>query len=282
MNKYIIVFCEGDHDIAFISRALSVKGFTPYKEKVKDFPKPLSQLYKNNLSKKKIEDFEFKFQRPRQKVPYAVLAKGDTLVIFHNFDGDGSIISGGAESVIKMYLDLNKENKRKIEKYNKLNYRFLYFIDSDDSGVEQRLNALKNNLNIDDLNHHQLVKKDDYEVGCYIFHDHKSGNKEGKLEDLILELMNRGNEGIFSNGSEYIEQNSLISDRCKKYVYDELPDKYVGTIQFKKMKSVISVAGQLQFSGSSNAVIIANSDYITQTCIKENIQCQNIFNLFSV
>ncbi|WP_171899529.1 hypothetical protein [Candidatus Marithrix sp. Canyon 246] len=35
-----------------------------------------------------------------------------------------------------------------------------------------------------------------------------------------------------------------------------------GNPQFKKQKSVISIAGQLQFSGSSNAVIIANSDYI--------------------
>lgn len=53
MNKIIIVFCEGDHDIAFLSRVLYVHGFTPYNKKVKDFLHPLNKLYMNNLSKKK-------------------------------------------------------------------------------------------------------------------------------------------------------------------------------------------------------------------------------------
>jgi len=40
------------------------------------------------------------------------------------------------------------------------------------------------------------------------------------------------------------------------------------------------VAGQLQFSGSSNSVIIANSDYIKKADILNNAHCQNIMQLF--
>jgi hypothetical protein len=36
-NKYIIVFCEGEHDIAFLSRILFVDGFMNYDKKIKDF-----------------------------------------------------------------------------------------------------------------------------------------------------------------------------------------------------------------------------------------------------
>ena len=95
MNKHIIVFCEGDHDIAFLTRILLVQGFTPYNRKVKEFNKPLSALYQNNLGKKKIANHEFKFQRPKKTVPFSVLTNGESLVIFHNFDGDGNFCNDG-------------------------------------------------------------------------------------------------------------------------------------------------------------------------------------------
>lgn len=265
MDKYIIVFCEGDHDIAFLTRILSVNGFFPYKKKVKEFVKPLNNLYIKNLSNKKIEDFEFKFQRPKRKVPYSVLIKDDTLVIFHNFDGDGNILNNGANSIISMYLSLNKENRRKIEKYEKLNYRFLYFLDADEEGVEKRLNNLKESLDLDELNHYEIINKNDYELGCYIFHDDENNDRYGKLEDVLLNLMKPNNKDIFENSESFISNNKSATE---------------GNLQFKKQKSVISIAGQLQFSGSSNAVIIANSDYIKKDDILKNTHCRNIIKLF--
>jgi hypothetical protein len=67
INKYIIIFCEGEHDIAFLSRILFVDGFTDYDKKIKDFNEPLNGLYMESLSDKKIEDMKFKFQRPKNK-----------------------------------------------------------------------------------------------------------------------------------------------------------------------------------------------------------------------
>ncbi len=281
MNKHIIVLCEGEHDIAFLTRILSVDGYVPYTKQVNEFNVPLNELYITNLSKKKIENFEFKFQRPRRKVPYTVLIKDSTLIIFHNFDGDGNFLNGGANSVVKMYLDLNNENRRKIHKYDKLNYRFLYFLDSDEVGVQERLNSLRESLSLDTLKHYELTNKEDFEIGCYIFHDESNQETHGKLEDILLNLMKINNENIFEESELFIHKNLLDSDRQKRYICNDSEEKPDGRIEFKKQKSIISTAGQLQFSGSSNAVIIANSDYIKKDDIQSNTQCQNISKLFN-
>lgn len=281
MNKHTIVFCEGEHDIAFLTRILLVQGFQPYKEKVKNFAPPFNDLYKKNLANKKIENYEFKFQRPKQTVPYSVLTNENMLVIFHNLDGDGAFFNGGAERVQKMYLELNKENIRKIKGYDRLNYRFLYFLDSDEQGVESRLSELGKALKIDDLNNHTLVVNDDYELGCYVFHDAEHPEYHGKLEDIIVKLMEVDNNQILTSGIKFIDDNSLDEGRCKRFVCNNIAEAYSGNPQFKKKKSMISIAGQLQFSGSSNAVIIANSDYLRKEHLIDNFHCKNIFNLFN-
>ncbi|WP_339724786.1 hypothetical protein [uncultured Paraglaciecola sp.] len=280
MNKYIIVLCEGDHDIAFLIRVLLIQGFTFYDKKVKNFPIPFNELYQKNLGDKKIKDYEFKFQRPKPKVPYSVLTRGNTLVIFHNLDGDANFCHDGASSIVDMYLNLNKENIRKIQKYDKLNYRFLYFLDSDEQGVDARLENLKASLELPNLNNNEIQIKSDYEIGCYIFHDEEHADKHGQLEDILSKLMKSNNEDIFTGGSNFLEDNNLATERQKKYTCNSENESYGGNVQFKELKSLISVAGQLQFSGSSNAVIIANSDYIKKDDILTNPHCINITTLF--
>ena len=281
MDKYIIVFCEGDHDVAFLSRILLVNGFTPYSKKVKDFIIPLNGLYISALKNKKIEDSEFKFQRANIKVPYAVFEKDDKLVIFHNLGGDGNILNGKAHEIKDSYRELNDEIVRETKGYEVLNYCFLYFLDADDVGVEKRLSEITDLLSLTNkLEHYEVVKKDDYEVACCVFHDSKNTNTHGKLENILLDLMIDNNENIFSNSKLFIENNSLPDSRQRKFLCTDKEEKPIHSIQFKKEKSIISIAGQLQFSGSTNSVIIANSDYITKNDIDTNVVCQKIIKMF--
>ncbi len=282
MNKYIIVFCEGEHDIAFLTRILFVEGYSPYDKKVNEFPNPLNELFKINLANKKIEDIEFKYQKPNQKVPFTVLFKENTLIIFHNLGGDGNILkNNNAQEIVEQYISLNDEARRKIQKYEKLNYRFLYFLDSDNEGVETRISELENKLEISNLEHYQTNIKDDNEFGCAVFYKTEDEqNKYGKLEDIILALMKPDNIDIFDASSTFIQSNLLDGKRQKKFICNHLKEKHYGSKNFKQEKSIISIAGQLQFSGSANSVIIANSDYIKKSDIEANVQCQNIIKMF--
>ena len=51
MGKVVVVFCEGDHDIALLSRLLFVNGYKPYGKKVKD------NHYKEKVEKAGFNDF---------------------------------------------------------------------------------------------------------------------------------------------------------------------------------------------------------------------------------
>jgi hypothetical protein len=280
LNKYIIAFCEGEHDIALITRILLVNGYNPYQEKVKDFPIPLNKLYMTNLGKKKLDSHEFKFQRPKMKIPHSVLVKDNVMVIFHNFDGDTGFVADTLKKMMSMYLELNKENIRKITGYEKLNFRFLCFLDADEHGLSNRLENLGSCFNTQ-LQNHSVEVMDDYELGCYIFHDDTHPNGNGQLEDLILSLIKERNQQTVENGVKFIKDNSLDEERCKKYNCDKNTEEYKGSSQFKQLKSIISVAGQLQFSGSSNAVIIANSDYIQKEHLLADVRCISIASLFN-
>ena len=88
------------------------------------------------------------------------------------------------------------------------------------------------------------------------------------------------NQNIFKNSQDFIAANLLSEERQRKFVCTNKEEKVKGSIQFKEEKSVISIAGQLQFSGSTNAVIIANSDYIKKDDIENNQVCNNIIKMF--
>lgn len=282
MNKVIVVFCEGDHDIAFLVRLLYANSFEPYEKKVKEFEWPLNEQYTSLLAKKKIEDLEFKFQRPNQKLPFTVIYKDNSLVVFHNLGGDGNILNGNSESIRKMYLDMKYGEDDFTSSSVSFDFRFLYFLDADDDGAEYRIEQLKTLLELDELEENILYTKDEYELGCSIFYDIGCSDKKGKLENILLQLMEKDNETIFDSSKKFTISNDLDAtpERQKKYICTPIRQTYVESRQFKKEKSFISVAGQLQFSGASNAVIIANSDYIKKSDIDSNVTCTNIIGLF--
>jgi len=281
MDKYIIVFCEGDHDVAFLSRLLFVDGFIPYEKKVKDFIVPLNNLYITALKDKKIEDSKFKFQRASIHIPYIVLKKEETLVIFHNLGGDGNILNGKANEIVKTYLELNDEILREVQGYNSLKFKFLYFLDADEEGIATRLKEISREMKLtQNLEHYKVVNKEDYEIGCCVFSDTLNTNTYGKLEDILLELMTPSNETIFKNSYDFIQKNILNDTRQRKFICTDKKEEIKGNIQFKKEKSIISIAGQLQFSGVNNSVIIANSDYIKKDDILNNSTCQDIIKMF--
>ncbi|MEA2027734.1 MAG: hypothetical protein U9N49_01995 [Campylobacterota bacterium] len=280
MDRYIIVFCEGDHDIEFLKRILQVDGFKSYDKKAKDFIAPFDELYINALTKNiKIKDRKFKFQGHNEEVPYSAMTQHNTLIIFHNMGGDGNI-EKSSQKIVQKYLQLNDEIIREAKGYDKLDFRFLYFLDADNQGVVQRLKDIENLVEIDTLTHYTIAQIDDYEIGCGVFYNTQSVNHHGKLEDILLELMIPSNETIFHESSSFIEKNQLDDSRQRKYICTDTKEKPDGNIEFKKEKSIISVAGQLQFSGSTNAVIIAKSDYIKKEDILNSTHCQNIIKLF--
>jgi len=88
VNKVIIVFCEGQQDIAFLSKILFCDGFQAYDKTLDDFIEPLNKQYKTQLSKIEIGDRKLGFNSDYMIPSVALNKSEDILVLFHNLNGD--------------------------------------------------------------------------------------------------------------------------------------------------------------------------------------------------
>lgn len=100
-------------------------------------------------------------------------------------------------------------------------------------------------------------------IGLNIF---ANENGTGNLESILIPLMSEGNETIFQDAATYFDAN-FDKKRAKKN-------------NAKKEKSMIGIAGNLQYSGVANNSVIRQSDYITKEKIDKNKQCQKIIQFF--
>ena len=89
--------------------------------------------------------------------------------------------------------------------------------------------------------------------------------------------MQEENSSVLGKAVDFLSENALSPERTKEY--DPRQDKYMGGKKYKFKKSQIAVAGQLQFSGMNNSVIILKSDYIKQKAILQDNECRKIAEL---
>lgn len=275
MDNITIVFCEGMHDINFISKLLYINGYEDYKIKLNNFLKPLGEQYLNILKDEKDLQSRTIGFNPLYKVPSVALYKGnEELVLFHNMLGDGS--KKQRTALLNMYKQL-QDSGDDFSQFN-LNFKFLYFFDADNNSVQFRVDSLNQELSLSsNLEHAKIQNIDSYKWGCYIFHRDKDDG--GYLEDILLDLMKPTNEDIFDKAQEFILTNKF-EDLLRTCEYNVQHGTYKDKQKFKDKKSIISIAGQLQFSGMNNSVIISNSDYINKSDILANEHCQAISALF--
>jgi len=288
MDNITIVFCEGQHDIAFLSKILYVHGYKEYKKKLKVFKEPFGKQYlsilrekykikdENNTDNedsriKNISDDKIGFN-PIYQIPSVALYKEDELVLFHNMGGDGRVVE--RKNLLEMYQNIQGEDD--FSSFG-LNFKFLYFFDADTNIVQDRIDELNKELTLsENIEHNTILNADLYHWGCYVFHKGAIG---GYLEDVLLDLMKPDNEEIFENTENFIVSNMFTSDE-RKCEYKPCTDSYGKKSKFKDKKSIISVAGQLQLSGMANAVIIGKSDFIKKNDILNSDVCNDIMKMF--
>ncbi|CAH6942465.1 conserved hypothetical protein [Vibrio chagasii] len=273
MDKVCVVLCEGQHDIAFISRVLKAHGFDGYDSKIRDFIPPFNNLFAALLNEKQVSDRRLGFS-PEYKVPSVSLCKNnETLVFFHNMGGDDK--QPQREEVVEMYKDLKGEDD--FTQYE-FDLRFLFFFDADEMGVEQRISNINQELGFTDIvKFGQVSSHQNHEWGSFIFH---GDELKGDLEDLLLELISQKEAALLTNSKVFIDSNKLPDERQKEYICTPQRQAYKTKCKFKQKKSLLSIAGQLQFSGMSNAVFIANTDYLSYDILVSNAHCTALNNLF--
>lgn len=286
--KLIVGLCEGPHDVAFLGRILLANGFQLDKVRVEEYPMPINGFIKNAIMRSAMEVKGIEHGITSYEIPRAIYKKEKTRVCLHAMGGDNR--TDLRKNLIDSYKKMIRGSELEGNTSNIDSITFLVFYDADDKGVEKRLTEIKDNFceeyNIESKNVSQgrvIPMGDKYKFGCYIFFDSSSPNKTGTLEDIILNIMRKNDEEIMKSTESYLGEGRKVllrdgSNRDKEY--DSLEDKYGGSHKYHEKKSIISAAGQLQFSGMGNNVIILKSDYIKREDIITDSQCKKIGEMF--
>lgn len=276
MEKVCVVFCEGQHDIAFISRVLKVKGFTGYDKKIREFIQPFDTFFMGLLAQKQVSDRKLGYSSDYRVPSVSLCRNQERLVFFHNMGGDGR--APERRELLELYRDLKGEDD--FTNDLEFQFRFIFVFDADELGVQHRINEINQELGYDDIvKNGQLVNHDGHEWGAYVFHKENDGL--GDLEDIVLEMVSNTENNVITNSEGFLDTNRLPENRTKEFVCTSEATRYKAASKYKHKKSLLNVAGQLQFSGMSNAVFIANSDFLSFEELTNNDHCKRIASLFA-
>jgi hypothetical protein len=293
MKEIIFVLCEGPHDIAFLYRILKTIGFESYKKKIGEYPEPIADFIKQSLNDFAIEDTKLD-DLGKRPLPSEALMFENKLYLFYITHGDSKKERRRfiVENILKFKPEFieTDNNFRGLEAGDEINYSIAYFLDANNKGIDSRVRSIK--AEISEFTSFKFTDKllnkngsvfnvKGIRFGIFVFSDN---GKNGKLEDLLLPLMEKNNSEIFIQAENFLQLKD--DNRLKKLevrrneqgkVFEKRSSK---KMRFDSQKSKVCIAGQLQNSGKSNTVIIKDCDFITLEKINASKKCQEIIRFF--
>jgi hypothetical protein len=289
-TQIITVLCEGPHDVAFITKILKTIGFKSNENiKIGDYPEPINGLLISEVKKTNVG--ELNLQEVRQALlPSNTLQRGDDYLFLYSMGGDSKILSNSQPMLRKFISFIPKEEggfDEALSKGGRLS--MLFFLDADDKGISTRIIELNNeihkNFNVKPFeNHKTTVDFNGIKLGAFVFTG--LDNNTGKLEDILMPLMEKDNEKIFGNAEIYLNEHfddarlfpMKLREDEEGIIYEERSERQKDKLKYDELKSRIGIVGQLQKSGSNNVVCIGQTDYLTLEKIHTNAKCQEIID----
>ena len=273
MSKIVVTFCEGPHDVAFLTQILKATGFQTYNVAIKNYISPLNEIFEKSLNN--MEFAELKIDQVSSKnIPRKILKKDDTIILLYAVGGNRQYEK--SSDILHRYYTLVAQSQNEQETDAIVlagqdldnDYCFLFFNDADNDKKEEinKINQFLHHFFRDEnfrIEDQEIKKLFNTTIGIYIFSEDEG---KGTLENLLMSLMKKDNEKIFQEAEMFFDTN-----------YDE--GRKVDKIN--KLKSTITIAGQLQSSGVSQVVTINKSNYLTKKKIEDSCKAQEIVAFFN-
>jgi hypothetical protein len=293
--KIIWLFCEGPHDAGFLTRLLTTFGYLDKSSEytlatIERVNKPLHTLLDGYL--KQYASLGYKLDKfPSRPSIFKKSEDEDTWILLYLTDGNTNFQK--VYDILRPFLLSKLSSNNNL--FQDIKTAIAFFNDAD-NGLEQAILELKSAIEkayLKELQKFRDKKIDPEKIGYIqsltLFQNlpkkpeignilASEGNTifqkqgyyilckddfTGKLEDIILPMMEKDNEDVFVNSEKFIKDNKRI---------DKLDSQ----------KAIIGTAGQLEMAGYANAVFIQKSSYLTAEKIKDNPKCQEIIAFINV
>jgi len=268
MTDNIFILTEGAHDAAFIYKILLANGVKSHNIAIKNYPSVLKNLFMENISSVPVEEIKVDDATPKF-FPHYVAKNNDSYFCIYATNGlTQNKVRDDFIKTIKSFV-VSDPDEIAVGEDGDI-YSILFFVDADDEGVDIRMGQIKSDLklsfapdSVDGIGHKEIRLIDGINIGIFVITG--SDKNTGMLEDILIPLMKKDNEGIFNSVEKFLSDNTENADANR---YEN----------YKYKKAVIGTAGQLQISGCSNAVYIKKTDYMTNDKIKSDEVCNEIFS----
>jgi hypothetical protein len=275
--KAVFVFCEGEHDIAFVSRTLiATDDFERDDTTIAQFPEFLKKILTKRFQEQAVEKVLEKVGAQKySKMPPPVLwyalkpKKVEDQVLLLFFCAFGQDQHNAIGKFIRgVQLDL-KFRREKHEDPGISSEAFAFLYDADEDGEQVKLEKWHQNYStqfpgiaIPSESAWQRPKdSENLEVGIYILRG--AEQVTGELEDIVLPLMKRHDEPLYEEAAAFVEKHWVPESATKK-----------------KRKATITVAGQIHHPSYSMAVILRDTQHLKNNALNADPSCQRIVQFF--
>jgi hypothetical protein len=293
-TQIIIALCEGPHDVAFLTRIFKSIGFISNEnKKLNEFPHPMDKLMSQEVTQTQVEELNLQEIR-KNFLPSNTIQKDDNYIFMFSMHGDGK--REPRKKILRnLRLNVREEGEIKTDRPDaNTQLSVIYFFDSDNRGVASRLLEISNEIKevlpsipTTAFNTNGAVCTiEGIKIGCYIFTG--ADNNTGKLEDILVPIMNEGNESIFNNAKKYLQDHY---DDSRLFPLKLKNENGVTTetrsargrekFDYDEKKSLLGVVGQLQKSGKANTVCISDTDFLNLNKIKVAPKCKEIIEFIN-
>jgi hypothetical protein len=269
MANTVFILAEGDHDAAFLYKILRFYGIEKYNRAIKEYVKPLDELFKKMLETVSLEDINIEnISRPKL-LPKYVLKHNDNIICINIAGGDSQKETW--KDFINKIKDIVVTDPEQIDAAEGCSFSVLFFLDADNQGIVKRESQINEEIlplfsTKTRIKNDEIVTLENIKTGLFVFTNQSAYN--GLLEDILLPLMKKDHENIFDKADEYLYSYEDINEDTGKPRYSKYNHK----------KALIGITGQLQASGKSNTVIITDTDFLTEEKIKSDDICKKIFS----
>ena len=267
-----IIMVEGPHDGAFISKVMQVNGYKTCKKPIERYSPAFVAKYLSGQYKNAPVD-ELNLQSVRQEIifpSYSLLRGEEEMMLIFQMGGDSR-----ADKRKRLVGDIfgflhSSMTADAVSDSGKMT--FVYEFDADEEGVDARLQQVSQEIRQINGAFPGITKNGSYidsadvRWGAYIFED---GSGKGRLEDIILPMMEQGNDDVASYAKDFVDKRNAF-----KLFQTVKPTSH-------PQKARVGVMGQLEKAGSANPAIIEQSSYLTKEKILVSPTCCQIFNFLS-
>lgn len=271
--KAILVFCEGEHDIAFVCRTLIASGdFERDDTKIGKLPGPLKNFFVKRFQERNVEKADAqKYSKAAPPVLWDALKLNDPgidvrLWFFCAFGQDQHSAVG---KFIRQFRQLLQYAIEGGEDTGISSAAFAFLYDADEEGITSKLAKWAQNYKEpfpsavipNELGWQVLEDPQKTEVGVYILRGH--GQTTGELEDIVLPLMKSHNEPLYEEALGFVDKHWPPEKGAKK-----------------KRKAAITAAGQMHSPSYSMAVVLRDTPHLQDDALKIDPVCQDIVRFF--